>query len=266
MYNFGTNSAIELFDKKIQENIVGIRERLSKQILNAEKLIDLQCKIASFYTGWWSQESLHVLKGTQRLTPLLFSAFHKNIFSLYSALRLSTSGLYGPARPILRNTFEWLMISKFASISEKTKVLEKWNENKTIYFSNSVLKKIKDPDPEPFSTFWSIVCEHSHATRAAMQITLDIDNEGTHLDIAGNVAIVNALIECNYHLLNTHLITSEFEYMGKYYYGRAVYDMPEYKVPEFRKQAHFIFKTNRKFFKKDAVKLIAAYKRKWKLS
>jgi len=266
MYQFKTKSVVELFDRKIEENAVEIEKNLARMISNAERLIDIQCKITSYFSGWWSYTPLHRYKGYQKLSTLLFSAFHKNIFSFYTALRLSSFGLYGPARPLLRNSFEWLMVSKFSSISENTSVLAKWNDEKTIYFSNSILKKIKIPDPKPFYYFWSLVCEYSHATRTAMQISLDINNENNYEDIVSNIAIVNALIECNYHLLNTHLITSEFEYMGKFYYGRKGSPLPEYKVPELRKQAYSLFKSNRKFLNKESVKLISGYKRKWKLS
>ncbi|SPD73058.1 hypothetical protein PITCH_A1660006 [uncultured Desulfobacterium sp.] len=158
------------------------------------------------------------------------------------------------------------MVSKFSSISENTSVLAKWNDDKTIYFSNSVLKKIEIPDPEPFHYFWSLVCDHSHATKSAMQVSIDIGDEDNSMEVVHNIAVINALIECNYHLLNTHLITSEYEYMGKFYFGRKDGPFPGYKVPELRKQAHSLFKKNRKSLGSESLKLITAYKRKWKLS
>jgi hypothetical protein len=260
-------SAIRYIDQKIKKNTSETNKSLAAMIHNAEELIDIQCKIASYFVGWWSYKPLYRLKGLQKLSPLLFSAFHKNIFSFYSALRLSSYGLYGPARPLLRNIFEWLMISKFSSISENASVLANWNDEKTIYFSNSVLKKIKIPDPIPFYLFWSLICDFSHATRTSMQISLDIKDKDNNKDIMSNIAIINALIECNYHLLNTHLITSEYAYMGKYYFNRERFPQSmEYKVPNLRKQAHIIFKRNRNFLGSESLNLIGAYKRKWKLS
>jgi hypothetical protein len=72
--------------------------------------------------------------------------------------------------------------------------------------------------------------------------------------------------KCNYHLLNTHLITPEFEYIGNFFYKRKGSPLPKYKVPELRKEAHALFKENRKFLGTDSIKLISAYKRKWVLS
>jgi hypothetical protein len=263
---YRTNSAIEFLDKKVKENTIEITKRIANQIASAEKLIDIQCNIASHFIGWWSSNTSFARKGHEELNALLLSSFHKNIFSLFSALRLSSCGLYGAARPVMRNIFEWLMISKFSSISDNPSVMKKWKNEETIYFSNSILKKIKVPSPEEFYIFWSIVCEYSHATRSSLQISLDIDDKENFEEINVNIAIINALLECNYHLLNTHLITTEYEYMGKFYSSPHFSKLPKYKVPELRKAAHTIFKSNRKFLGSGSVKLISAYKRKWVLS
>jgi hypothetical protein len=263
---YRTNSAIEFLDKKVKENTVEVTKRLANQIESAEKLIDIQCNIASHFIGWWSSNTSFARKGHEELNALLLSSFHKNIFSLFSTLRLSSCGLYGVARPLMRNIFEWLMISKFSSISDNPSVMKKWKNEETIYFSNSILKKINVPSPENFYIFWSIVCGYSHATRSSLQISLDIDDKENFEEINVNIAIINALLECNYHLLNTHLITTEYEYMGKFYSSPHFSDLPKYNVPELRKAAHTIFKSNRKFLGSGSVKLISAYKRKWVLS
>jgi len=263
MYHSG--STVELFDKKVRDNSVKILERLSINIANAEKLIDIQCNIASYFVGWWCSNTRFAVRDNE-LNSILFSAFHKNIISLYSTLRLTICGLYGPARPLMRTIFEWLMISKFSCIANDPSVIQKWHNEETIYFSNSVLKKIKDPSPDEFYTFWSVVCDYSHATRSSLQISLDVEDEENFREISINIAVLNALLECNYHLLNTHLITAEYEYMGKFYYSSRFSAARDYKLPELRKEAHSIFKNNRKFLGSGSAKLISAYKRKWRLS
>ena len=264
---YSANSVIQLFDKKVRENTAEVTKRLTNQIASAEKLIDIQCNIASYFMGWWSSNTSFAHSGhSAKIYPLLISSFHKNIFSLFSALRISSCGLYGTARPLMRNIFEWLMISKFSAISNNPSVMKKWHNEETVYFSDSILKKIMVPSPKEFFTFWSIVCEYSHATRSSIQVSLDIDDKENFKEVEINIAVINALLECNYHLLNTHLITSEYEYMGKFYSNRNFPNLPEYKVPELRKAAHSIFKRNRKFLGAGSVKLISAYKRKWVLS
>lgn len=271
MYNFETRSAVELLNRQIKENKTALLKSIEKPMVSAEKMIDIQCKIASHFVGWWVSGMFLRQYKYKDLHSLLFAAFNKNILLSFSVLKLNSSGMYGPARPLIRNIFEWLMISKFGSISDNPSIIEKWMNEETIYFSNSVLKKIKIPSPKPFYDFWNIICEFSHATRSNMQVFFCIDDEYGKNQVLGNLAIINTLLECNYHLLNTHLITSEFEYMGRFYYNRRwsppIKNMPtKYKVPDLRKAAHSIFKGNRSFLGPESKKLITAYKRKWVLN
>jgi hypothetical protein len=142
----------------------------------------------------------------------------------------------------MRNVFEWLMTSKFSSISEDFSIIEKWHNDETIYFSNSILKKIKQPAFKLFYDFWSLLCEYSHATRISMQVLLNLEKAEDYDDIFFNLRIVNFLLECNYHLLNTHLITPEYDYLGKFYFQRkfinaasgASIDQLKYKVSDLR--------------------------------
>jgi hypothetical protein len=89
----------DLFSRVNQDSIAGIRE-----------LLDIQCKIASKFIGWWLSPRMPVRKGRDELMPLMFSLFHRNFFNVYSAMKLTLSGFYESARPILRCTFESLMI------------------------------------------------------------------------------------------------------------------------------------------------------------
>lgn len=266
MYKPEITSTVGFFNKLAKENYAVLFDKEKDKIESAEKLIDIQCEIASYFVGWWSSEVMSIRKGQRELHPLLFSAFHKNIFNIYAALKLTTSGFYGPARPLMRNVFEYLMISKFSNISNDSQVMKRWYEGETVYFTNSIIKKILVPDPKPFAEFWSIICGFTHATRTATQVSIDINELYVYKDIFINIAVLNALLECNYHLLNTHLITSEYEYMAKFYCKKYKSPRPEYKIPELRKAAHDIFRKNRYFLGRESIKLISAYKRKWKVT
>jgi hypothetical protein len=154
------------------------------------------------------------------------------------------------------------MIAKFSDISENTTVMIKWHNTETIYFTNSVLKKIVTPDPQPFVLMWNTLCDLSHATRYAGQFSMRAeDHPGAQLF---NLAVLNTLLECNYHLLNTQLIAPDVSYMVKFYSTRIT-PKPErnYDIPELRKRAHRQFKENRAFLDSELIGLVAAYKRKW---
>ena len=191
--------------------------------------------------------------------PLLFSLFHRNFFSYFSALKLTVNGLYMPARPLLRNIFESLMIAKFCNINDNVRVMKRWDSGEAVYFANSILKKIIIPDPKPFYDFWGLICEHTHATKSSSQLFLEFEKEDNIDGVSENLAIMNALLECNYHLLNTHLIAPRLSYMVKLYTTR------NYKIPELRKKAHSQFKRNRKYLGLESIKLISTYKRKWQI-
>jgi hypothetical protein len=196
----------ELFLKTHQAPVAGIRE-----------LLDIQCKIASKFIGCWLSPRMPLRKGRDELMPLMFSLFHRNFFNVFSAMKLTLSGFYESARPLLRCIFESLMISKFCHICENDHVMKRWDSGQTVYFANSILKNIASPDTKPFYEFWALICEHSHATKNAVQVSIELKNEFDHDNVIENLAMLNALLECNYHLLNTHLITPELSHMDKLY-------------------------------------------------
>jgi|GEM_PF-1558266 len=264
MYNWDTKSATALLDNLVEQNKEKFSSDTNKSIIGVRRLIDIQCKIASYFMPFWMSPVGPLRKGREELNALLFSSFHKNIYSFYATLVLTAMALYGPSRPILRGIFETLMIAKFCHTSEDPKVLQRWHEIETIYFTNSVLKKIVIPDPHPFTELWNLLCETSHTTRTAGQISMNTEED--FQQSFNNLAILNALLECNYHLLNSVLITPELSYMVKFYNTRfALKKKRGYKIPELRKSAHRQFAGNRVFLGPESIRVITAYKRKWVL-
>jgi len=242
----------EFFSKINHDSIVGIRE-----------LLDVQYKIASKFVGWWQAPHISLRKGNDKLMPLMFSLFHRNFFYVYSAMKLTLSGFYESAYPLLRCIFESLMISKYCHICEDDQVIKKWDSGQTVYFANSILKKIDSPNTKPFYDFWSLICEHSHATKNSLQASVELKGKDEQDTVAANLAILSALLECNYHLLNTHLIIPELSYMDKFYSTRIIPKLRDYDTPALKERAHIQFKKNRAFLGAESIKLISAYKRKW---
>jgi hypothetical protein len=261
MYEENVNSAFKYLEGLAIDNvrIVSITHRTLLQ--NIQSLFDLQVKIASYFVGWWNYEPM-AFRGNVGLHELLFSSFHKNLFDYFSAIKLTTEGLHGSSRTLLRKIFEWLIIAKFSNISHDTKVLENWCNNETIYFTNGILKKISSPDTKPFYDFWNIVCDSAHATKLSGQVYLKIDDEML-IDVKSTLVILAILLECSYHMLNSQLITPQLSYMAKYYYSHPQSERAKFDIPELRKESHSIFKSNRHFFSKDAIQLISTYKKKW---
>ncbi len=263
MYNANTLSIASKFDELSKKNTEFFSLKARKPIEGVRELIDVQCRIASIFIGWWLDPAAPFRKGCREMMPLLFLLFHRNFFTFYSALVLTVSGFYESARPLLRSIFESLMISKFCHICDDDRVIKKWDSGETIYFANSILKNITYPDTKPFYQYWDFICEHSHATRASIQVSLELEGEKELGAVISNLSLLNALLECNYHLLNTHLITSKLSYMDKFYSTGVTPKIRAYDTPELKKRAHIQFKKNRAFLGPELIKLISAYKQKW---
>jgi hypothetical protein len=261
LYSTKTNSAITYLDSQVETNKLVISDQTLVEKTNAERLIDLQCNIASYFVAFIVNNS--VLNRKKELNSILYSSFHKNIVSMYSAIKLSELGLYGPARPLLRNIFEWLLLAKFSNVAQSDSVLKAWYNQKPIFLSNSVFKKINSPDTKPFEDMWSMLCEYTHASRSSIQGGIDSEDPEILEESIYNFLILNILLECNYHLLNTHMASDQLIYYSKFYCERAGKPTKTWRVSEYRKECHSIFKENRSFLSKEAVKLIAAYKKKW---
>jgi hypothetical protein len=170
MYGKNDSSLISEFDDLGKKNEKIILGQFKDEFDAVKNLIDIQNRIASFFIGFWISDRMPLRKGQKELTPLLFLLFHRNFYSFYSALRLTSIGLYGPAMPIIRTIFESLMVAKFCNISDDFKLIKKWDSGETIYFANSILKKIINPNSQPFFDFWGFSCEHSHATKNSFSV------------------------------------------------------------------------------------------------
>lgn len=262
LYKPETNTALEYLRNTTCKNKEVISTKLAKQIETAESMLNNQCEIASHLMGIFPFGfSTRVNKGIG-ITELLLSSFHKNILSMYSALTLTMEGLYGTARPLLRNAYEWLMVAKFCNVSDDIKVLTNWYNQETVYFSNGVLKKIENPDPEIFKQFWTMLSQFTHATKSAIQGTLDVDEEENFLHVTNNLILISALLECNYHLLNTHLFSREIEYLVRKYKTEP---NGQKSISELRKHAHILFKSNKLSYGKSTSSFVSSYKKKWQL-
>ena len=167
-----------------------------------EQALNLNYSIASHYVS----AALHPnMPGANPRSKIIFSAYHRNLFALYSGIELTSRGLFGPARTVLRHVFESLIMAKYCSIAPTEDIYIKWESGQSIAFTNGVLNKIVRPDVSVFREFWSQLSKFVHATVYAQQMSLD--EEHLKGNIEYNWDLILALIECHYHLLISHLAT-----------------------------------------------------------
>lgn len=187
---------------------------------------------------------------------VLFSCFHKTLLSLHAAHELTLDGLYGVARPHLRQAFESLMIAKFCATDPESDVFDKWIDGLDLYFTNAILKKLAHPPIDQFSDVWRLLCQWSHATVYANQVTL---NTETTVEESGlNFALLAVLLSFTSHLLNTHILTPSIKYYARRY-GRSGADRD---VKAKLKEALSMLQES---LGSDALALVRHFKATWRL-
>ena len=257
LYNL-QNQDLTAYLRAIQkQNAETTTTNFQKTLSCIDALFDIQHKIASiFFDALYVQEKLY--RNVSQSQQLLFSAYHKNTFSLFAALELTRVGMHGSAKANLRHAFEALMIAKFCSLAVNQKVLERWVSGKHISLGAGILRNIDEPNPEPFWTLWGTLSDYSHATIYAQQVSLQVENEVKEIDL--NLVLLQVLLECNYHLLNSYFATPKLRY-----YAEVYGDGKTLTIPALRQEARIIFRGTRAHLGERSVKLITAYKRKWVL-
>lgn len=150
---------------------------------------------------------------------VLFACFHKSLLNLHASHELTLDGLYGLARPHLRQAFESLMIAKLCATDPESDIFDKWIDGLDLYFTNGILKRITHPDTTQFSEAWQLLCQWSHATVFADQLSLDL--ETTRHEAAVNLAFIAVLFNFVEHLLNRHILTPTVKYYAKRYGSEA---------------------------------------------
>jgi len=218
----------------------------------ARRLLDTSYEVACHYM--WCFKAPHIVRQPDKATVLI-AAFHKGIFTLSSCLDLTCQGLYGPARPLLRHAFEFLVIAKFCSVSTNTHIYEKWLNGDVVYFANGILKKINSPDVTPIAELWGELNELTHATSSSSQIGLHFPTIAQDIQI--NLSLIRVLCDWLAHLLTRHVITPSMRYATKRH-------RPEGPKLQLAQECLAELRSiSRSAHAKDSKRLITCYRSKW---
>lgn len=255
LYDLDGQELTAYLRKSRDENNRIVSIQFSDTLIRIDTIFNIQHKIANpFFKALVVQQYMYEeLSGIQKL---LFSTYHKNIFSLFAAFELTKAGLHGPAKASLRHAFEALMIAKLCSLTLNKNLLSRWIEGKHISLGRDVLRNIQVPDTEPFWKLWGILSDYTHATIHAQQVTLQAQHELKQIKL--NLVLLQVLLECNYHLLNSHFATARLNH-----YVATYGDLDKSTMPTLRKQARLVFRETGADMSKESIRLIAAYKRRW---
>lgn len=221
----------------------------------ARRLLDSNYALACHYS--WCMLAPHIARPSKHMS-VSFAAFHKGLFTLASCIDLTRQGLYGPARPLLRHAYEFLMIAKFCCISPDGRVHGRWQDGEVIYFTNGILKKISSPDISPLENLWNELNELTHATRTSSQIGLHFPSIAHELQV--NFALVRVLSDWLAHLLTAHIITGSMRYATKRYTPAAT----SLKIATDNLRS--TLNLSRAQHSQDALRLITTFRKKWVVS
>jgi hypothetical protein len=220
------------------------------EIVNLIKSIfDAQQKIFKLYF-WMTQADFHKNSLSKKI---LCAAHLKNMNTIFSNIELTSYGLYGSSRILLRQIFEFLIIAKYSSLTHDEKFIEHWQNGGQIGIGKQVFQKIKIKEFEKIGKFWKILCDFNHATSLSNQIGLKY--KYVKDEIVGDFAIILILLNCNYHMLTQHIIDTRMKYYGSYYFST---DNKNDII-----KCRNLMKSSRNFISNEGIAIIRFYISKW---
>jgi len=243
------------YQKQLEEN----REKISSAFESEQKL-------CNYLFSTLLQLSEHYLKrfymriGNYEHIDVITSTVFKSLHNLYSIMDLTASGQFGAARIIMRNVFEYLVIGKYALLSNDSAALFKWENNQHINIDRYVLKYIHNCDDKrsAFKEFWADLCSFSHATRASGQPSYVYD-ESYHDAIRLNYSLMHLLYLMLYHFVRKYLYNKYYsQYMNKM---KGIDDQIDYF--ELEKELSDTTKKLRKLLAKASKDVIGFYSATW---
>lgn len=251
MYTSKQKYLRDVFAEKERINAAKVKESYNDIILGFQAELEAHYRImneSGFLMG------PNAFSGHRKASPAILSCIHKSFFLYHSVLELTTKGLYGPARTLLRSIYESLVIAKFCSIDSTGKVLEKWEAGEYINLNKDVFGKLDKPPTDELRLFWKGLHELAHATTAAQQITLDFDH--INGEILHNFSLMQVLLSCSYHLISRHWLSSSIIYYTNVYADKD-------KFAQARQVARDISKLNRSQFTGPSKTLLRQFCAKW---
>ncbi len=247
-------------NKKAKDNKILILEKFKEDIQEIIEIFNLQY---DYIEEHLKVASLEYYLSMEYYSNMLATAFRKNMFSFYSAFHSTQQGLFGSARIVLRNIYEFLLIGKYSAISEDNKFIDKWTEGKDVSLQREVFSNIISPKLVEIKELWKLLCKFTHSTIYAQQI--DFNANRFFKDIKFNLILLKVLLEMNFHLLNSYYINSSLRY---YTQESNIYPVNEFnKIPikEKKKLLKLLFKKTKSKMEREPRKVIYDYKLKWKI-
>jgi hypothetical protein len=236
------------------ENRALILEAYSDDCARIRNILELEYRIACHF--FWIVNGI-AYADVIPVYGLLQRTFAGNLVAVNSAFELTLDGLYSNARPLMRQAYEGAMISKLCSLDPNTDVYDRWLDGEHIVFSRDILHRIRTPAVDEFKLLWQCLSGDTHWSSYSGQP--DFANDPAVRAAILNLIFSNMLLEANYHLLCSHLITSSMRYYQQSWF-------PDAKLREDRKKLKSLFSKGKiSGMGKGARAFIRDFRSKWTL-
>lgn len=243
------------FKKIAKGNYKEITHTYKDVIVRVEKLYNIQYQIALFHYMFISNgfTSRYIYEG------LAWTAYFKNMNTMYSIIELMKQGMIGSSRILLRYVYEFLVIGKYTVISKNHILAERWEDGEEIRMERDIFRNIQYPKSEYLKRLWKNLCKLAHGTVYSQQESFDIND--IRQELSYDFIVVAMLLEMNYHYLNSYLVTPKLRYYVQLY-NKVGYK----KMIRERQKAKQIMKFFRTYMKPEAKSAIRDYKLTWQIA
>ncbi|MFW5879970.1 MAG: hypothetical protein ACOCUV_04020 [bacterium] len=170
-----------------------------RPIADFREMLNLQYKYAKGSTHFIPALGMH------RSTEILIHTMHGNFFHFWTILHLIEMGVLSEALIIMRTVYEGLLFGKFCALSDDSSLYNQWQNGNYVSVTKSILSKISNIDTTPLKRFWKALCSTTHYSPFSGDYT--VSKEYVDSNISLNFALINMLINCNWHFVTQHCIS-----------------------------------------------------------
>lgn len=246
-------SFISDFEDSLSSNNTQLNIALEKDILRITTSFNNLYQLMSNYINCFEITHINQISPVNKI---LFSAYHKSTVNLATSFYLTKHGLWGACRSLIRQVFEFLIIAKYSSIENEFKIFDLWIKGEQITVSKAVFNKLLHPLPDIFKEFWGLTSDYSHATIYSSQVSFELKSNVHEFRL--NFVYIEMMLECQFHLLISHIVTPSINYYLKAY-GEDRYN----KIIELKKLLNNNFQDSKINMEVNAKKLVKDYRSKW---
>lgn len=249
------NSVVEEYRRVGRANTQAVVDNMPDRVRLVESMFDAYARVERWFH--WVSSEYQEITAIRRPVKSAMTLCYKSSLAIFCAYELTRHGFYGAAAPLLRQSYEALVIGKYCSLARTETLHERWLRGQSVFIGREILNKVAKADPEPLRLLWGELSQISYLSVYSRQLDLDFARNKSM--VGANLVLIMMLIECTYHLLSTHVATPRARYYVKAY-GKGA------DLARLARELKPLFRKAREHLSSRALQAVTCYKRKWTLS